>query len=298
MKYLNEKTEGLITVHDLKRTSVKVGYTLMFVFLVILAFICLLPIIWVALSSLKTPAEMYKIPPTFFPEQINIENIGNIVGKINFSKYFINTLCIIVGAWLADVIFSGLAGYVMSRIKPKGTPLLETVFFWSMLLPGISMAPLYMTFVDMPFFHINLTGSFIPIWMIAGCNAYHIMLFRNFFNSIPMDYIEAAKIDGCTSMGIFFKIILPLSKPIMVVVTIFSVIGSWSNFFWPYLILGATDKEPISVLLYNISNSASINLQDNEVMMVAMLAIIPPMIVYAILSKYITGGINMSGIKG
>jgi len=99
-------------------------------------------------------------------------------------------------------------------------------------------------------------------------------------------------------MGIFFKIILPLSKPIMVVVTIFSVIGSWSNFFWPYLILGATDKEPISVLLYNISNSASINLQDNEVMMVAMLAIIPPMIVYAILSKYITGGINMSGIKG
>ena len=113
-----------------------------------------------------------------------------------------------------------------------------------------------------------------------------------------MDIIEAARIDGCTNMGIFVRIILPLSKPILVVVSIFSIIGSWSNFFWPYLLLGATDKEPISVLLYNIANSGHIKLQDNEIMMSTLLAIVPPMLVYIFLSKHITGGINMSGIKG
>lgn len=298
MKYFSDKTEGLITVHDLKRPSVKLGYFMMFLFLVVFALICVLPVIWVFLSSFKTPAEMYKIPPSFLPESINIKNLGNIIGKVNFVKYFVNTLCIITGCWVFDIVFNGMGGYVLSRIRPLGTPLLETLIFWSMLLPGVSMAPLYMTFVDMPVIHVNLTGTFLPLWMQAGCSAFNIMLFRNFFNSIPMDYIEAARIDGCSNIGIFMRIILPLSKPILVVVSITNIIGSWSNFFWPYLILGATKKEPISVLLYNISNSTAINLQDNEVMMVTMFAIIPPMIIYSLLSKHITGGINMSGIKG
>lgn len=298
MKYFSDKTEGLITVQDLKRPSVKFGYAMIFLILVIFALICIVPVVWVFLSAFKTPAEMYKIPPTFFPESIDFKNMGNVLGKVNFGKYFFNTLCIIVGCWGCDILFNGMCGYVLSRIKPLGTPLMETLIFWSMLLPGVSMAPLYMTFVDMPIFHINLTGTFFPLWMIAGCNAFHIMLFRNFFNSIPMDYVEAARIDGCNNINIFMRIILPLSKPILVVVSITNIIASWSNFFWPFLILGATDREPISVLLYKISNSSGIQLMDNEVMMVTLLAIIPPMIVYSILSKHITGGINMSGIKG
>lgn len=298
MKYFSEKTEGLLTVQEFKRPIVKVGYAAIFLFLAVLALICVLPIIWVFLSAFKTPAEMYKVPPTFFPKEVDFKNLGVVISKINFPKYFFNTLCIMVGAWVFDVTFNGMAGYVMSRIKPVGNAVLETVIFWSMLLPGISMAPLYMTFVDMPFIHVNLTGTFVPMWLIAGCNAFNIMLFRNFFNNIPMDYIEAAKIDGCTNIGIFLRIIMPLSKPILVVVTIFSVIHSWSNFFWPYLMLGATDAEPLSVLLYKISNTSGIQIQDNEIMMVTMLAIIPPMLMYALLSKHISGGINMSGVKG
>lgn len=269
----------------------------MFLVLVIIAIVCIVPVIWVFLSAFKTPEEMYRIPPILFPSEIRLENVKNILEDIHFEKYLLNTMCIIVGCWCFDIIFNGLAGYVLSRVKPKGTALIETVIFWSMLLPGISMAPLFMTFVDMPILHVNLTGSFLPIFMMAGCNAFNIMLFRNFFNNIPMDYIEAARIDGCSNMGIFFKIILPLSKPIIVVVSIFNVIGSWSNFFWPYLILGSTDKEPVSVLLYQITNGAVV-LKENEILMVTMLSIVPPLVIYLILSKHITGGINMSGIKG
>ncbi len=292
MRYFSEKTEGLITFQELKKPNGKLVYAVMFAFLLLIALICLFPIIWVALSALKTPEEMYSVPPTFLPSGVNLGGVVEELENVNFLRYFRNTLFIMAGVWVCDIVFNGISGYVLSRIKPIGSHLLETVIFWSMLLPGISMAPLYMSLVE-----VKLVGSFIPIWLMAGCNAFNIMLFRNFFNSIPMDYIEAARIDGCTNIGIFAKIIMPLSKPIVVVVSIFNILGSWGNFFWPYLLLGSTDKEPMSVFLYQLTNGI-FNMLENEVMAVAMLAIIPPMVIYAFMSKYITGGINMSGIKG
>jgi len=158
------------------------------------------------------------------------------------------------------------------------------------------MVPLYMTFVDVPGLHINLIGSYVPIWIMSGASAFNILLFRNFFNSIPMSYIEAARIDGCTDMGIFARIIIPLSKPIIMVVTIFSITGTWGNFMWPYLILGNTNLEPVAVMLYRLSTSSS--LLDNEYMLLMMISIIPMIIMYSIFSKHIMGGLNMSGLKG
>ena len=157
------------------------------------------------------------------------------------------------------------------------------------------MVPLYMTFVNMPIIHTNLSGSFLPLWLQAGCNAFTIMLFRNFFNGIPMSYLEAARIDGCGNIAVFFRIILPLSKPIIMVETIFCVINWWKNFMWPYLILGNSNYEPISVMLYKMS-SAGITEMEN--LMLIMLSIIPPVIFYAIFQKHIIGGLNMSGVKG
>ena len=297
MKGFSEKTNGLLNFMDLHSPKYKILYAFMFLFMILLSLACLLPVIWVFLSAFKTPAEMYSIPPTLFPKEIHFGSVAKIWSKVNFLKYFSNTMYLIVGCWAFDIVLNGLAGYVLSRVRPIGSALLETLIFGTMLLPNIGMVPLYMTFVDMPIIHTNITSSFLPLFMQAGCSAFNIMLFRNFFNGIPMDYLEAAKIDGCSTVGIFFKIILPLAKPIVVVVSIFSVIGSWSNFMWPYIILGSSEKETISILLYKIS-SGGMMLLDNEIMLVLMLSIIPPAIFYMIFAKQIMGGLNMSGIKG
>lgn len=291
------KTEGLLNYSDLKKPSGKFIYWTMFTFLTILSLMCLIPVLWMFISGFKTNEELYSIPPKIFPSRINLGLVVEIFKTANIAKYAMNSVWIIIGCLSVDVMFNGLAGYVLSRVKPKGSALLNSLIFWTMMLPGISMVPLYMTFVDMPIIHLNLTGSFLPLWMMAGTNAFNIFLFRNFFNSIPMDYIEAARIDGASNMKIFISIILPLAAPIISVVTIFSVIGSWSNFFWPYLILGNTDKEPISIMLYNLTNAFS-PFQANEQLLIMMIATIPSIIVYAIFSKRILGGINMSGIKG
>ena len=291
------KNEGLLNWSDLKTSGGKILYWGMFTLLLLLSLFCLIPVIWMFISGFKTPQELYAVPPVLFPSKIDFNIVGEIFKTSRIGHYAMNSLCIILGCLAFDIVFNGLAGYVLSRIKPKGSALLNTAIFWTMMLPGISMVPLYMTFVDFPIFHINMTGSFLPLWMMSATSAFNIFLFRNFFNSIPMDYIEAAKIDGASNIKIFVKIILPLSAPIISVVTIFSVIGSWGNFFWPYLLLGNTSKEPISILLFNLTQSSS-QFMANEQMLIMMIATIPSIIVYAIFSKKILGGLNMSGVKG
>lgn len=292
----SSKTQGLLNFADLKKPQFKLLYWSMFLILFVISLVCLLPTIWVGLSGFKEVSEMYAVPPTLLPKSINFGKVGQVWQKVNVLKYFTNSVMLIIGCWAVDIVVNGLAGYVLSRIKPIGSRLIETLVFWSMMLPGISMVPLYMTFVDVPGIHANLIGSYLPIWIMAGANAFNILLFRNFFNSIPMSYLEAARIDGCSDMGIFGRIILPLSKPIIMVVTIFSITGTWGNFMWPYLILGNTNLEPVAVMLYRLSTSST--LMDNEYMLLLMISIIPMIIMYAIFSKHIMGGLNMSGLKG
>ena len=293
----SQKTEGLLNWNDLRNLSGKAIYAVMVAIMLILALICLVPVVWMVLSAFKTTQEMYASPPTLFPSSIDLGRVLEIWKTAQVGRYALNSLWIIIGCLVFDVVFNGLAGYVLSRVRPLGSTVLNTLLFWTMLLPGISMVPLYMTYVDMPIIHVNITGTFAPLWFHAMTNAFNIFLFRNFFNGIPMAYIEAARIDGCSNLGIFFRIILPLAAPIISVVSIFSVIGSWGNFFWPYLVLGNTDLEPVSVLLYKLTNATS-QFKDNDRMLIMFLAALPSIIVFAILSKRIMGGLNMSGVKG
>lgn len=290
------KTDGLLNYSDLKKPQYKILYWAMFSILMLIGLICLLPVLWVAVSGFKEVSEMYAVPPTIIPKTFDISRISDVWKKIHVFKYFKNSCILIVGCLACDILINGFAGYVLAKLKPMGSRLIESLIFCSMLLPGISMVPLYMTFVDMPGLHINLTGSYAPIWLMAGANAFNVLLFRNFFNSIPTSYLEAARIDGCSNAGIFGRIILPLSKPVLMVVSIFSITGTWSNFMWPYLILGNTDKEPVSVMLYSMSESAS--LMENEYMILTTMSVVPMIIVYAIFSKHIIGGLDMSGVKG
>ena len=123
------------------------------------------------------------------------------------------------GSVVFDLIVSGLAGYVLSRLKPKGTKLMLTLIFWIMLMPGtMRTVPLYMEFKSMPLLGINLLETFWPIWLMAGANAFNIILFKNFFDGISESLVEAAWIDGCSDIMLFFKIIIPLSVPVFITV--------------------------------------------------------------------------------
>lgn len=287
---------GLLNATDLKETKNKLVYGVMYALIILIAIICVLPVIWISLTGFKEVKEIYSIPPKLLPSRIDLSKIPKVLSVVHFGKYLGNTLIMMVGCLAFDVIFNGMAGYVLARVKPKGYKILDTAIFWSMMLPGMGMVPLYMSFADVPIIHVSLLGSYLPLWIMAGTGPFNIFLFKNFFNSIDPAYLEAAKLDGCSNLSAFFRIILPLSKPILTVVAIFSIINSWGNFFWPYLVL-SKNNWTISVMLYQLSNVSNV-LQINDLMLLLTIAALPTIIIYCIFSRHINGGVDMSGMKG
>lgn len=142
---------------------------------------------------------------------------------------------------------------------------------------------------------LGLTGSFIPLWLSMGANAYWVILFKNYFESLPKDFIDAARLDGCSDFRVFTRIILPLSRPILVVVAIFAICAAWSDFLMPYLLLGGTDKETVMVKLFSFQNSIKTN--QTDIIRAVLYSVIPPTILFALFQKQIMGGVMSGGIK-
>lgn len=295
MKRLADKTDGLLNFIDYKKKRYVVLYWLMFALLVFVGAICLVPALWVLTSAFKDPKEFLAIPPTIIPHSFQPYKIVEVWNKLNFSRYYLNSLTLVAGELVFCIVCNGLAGYVLSRLKPKGAVLVGTLIFWSMLLPSsLNMMVLYSEFVKLPLLGVNITNTYLPMWLMHGANAFYVLLFKSFFDSISITYVEAARIDGCTNLGIFRRIILPLSKPIVMAVSIFAVNAGWGEYFWPYVIIKEPSALPIAVKVAGLKGSDTVDIY----MMGLLLTIIPPTIIFIFFSKQIMGGLQLGGIKG
>ena len=295
MNRFRNKRTGILDSVDLRTKENKVIYFLMLACVLLVSITTLLPCVWILLSAFKDTTEFYAVPPRLFPSKIDLSKLMEIWRRFDIQKYYLNSIILAVGEIVFTIVCCASAGYVLSRLKPKGTTLVFLVLFWCMMIPAsLRFVPLFTTFMDFPVLHINMLDSYLPMFFMAGANAYNILLFRSYFNGIPMTYIEAARIDGCRDIGAFARIILPLSKPILVVVAIFTFNGSWGSFLFPYLILKDPNKIPIGVKLFQLGTTIAID----KYLMVVLFSILPPVIIFSIFSKQIMGGLTMDGIKG
>lgn len=296
MKRFDEKNSGLLMSIDFKNRHIRIGYWIMVAFVALCAAICLLPTIWVFLSSFKDMNEFLSVPPTIIPHSFHPEKLGEVWKTYKMGMFYKNTVVMALGELISCVVINGLSGYVISRLKPKGATLFYTLVLWTLMMPSsMSTVPLFMTFIEFPIFKFNTLNTYFPMWMMAGANAFNVMLFKNFFDSIPSSYVEAARLDGCSDLNIFSKIIVPLSKPIIMVVTIFSLNGSWESFFWPYLVLKDTNKFTVAVEIFKIKSAG---MSMDKYMIMLLFTIIPPMLVFIFLQRYMMEGITMTGVKG
>lgn len=295
MSILSNKQNGLFNWMDFRSAKYKTVYILMNVFLILLALVCVVPVLWVLLSGFKTIEEMYSVPPTLIPSTFDFSIIPRVWVKVKFGSAFFYSGVIIIGSVLMDVTFNGLAGFVLSKVKPKGSAILDTLIFWIMMMPSMGIVTGYMNMIDFTPLHFNLTGTFWPMWLGAGISAFHIFLFRNMFNSISNAYYEAAIIDGCSNLGAFFRIFIPLGKPTFMVVIISNIMASWGNYMSPLLYLNGTDMIPVALKLFKMSN---LGLMKNEEFMVLTIAILVPVVLFAVFSRQIMGGADSSGVKG
>ena len=284
------KEDGVIRFYDVKSGKTKFWIVVIFVICCLMALIALFPVFWLVCSSLKNLTE-YLSTTQILPKAPDWAGWLKTWNDFGFTKYYINSGISVLGGVICAVFFNGLLAYVLAILKPVGHKIVLALVMWCLLIPPTtSFVALFVNIKK-----IGLTGSFIPLWLSMGANAYWVILFKNYFESLPKDFIAAARLDGCSDFQVFTRIILPLSRPILVVVAIFAICAAWSDFLMPYLLLSGTDKETVMVKLFSFQNSIKTNQID--VIRAVLYSIIPPTILFALFQKQIMGGVMSGGIK-
>ncbi len=288
---------SIMNASDLKHIRYKLLYAFFVIFLVIACLVSVLPTLWVVLSSLKSTQEIYSIPATFFPKKIDIAGVAEILKDLNITSNIICTFILSILETVSMVLVCGLGGYVFSKLKVKGMGFLFMLVVWTMMVPStMRLVPLYMTFVDFPLLHVSLVNTYIPMCLMAAANSFNIVLFKNFFDSIPSSLVESAQIDGCNRFKIFLRIIIPLSVPAIAFTSITAFNGPWGSYLMPMLVITNEKLQPIPTIIFRLKNSSSIKM--NSYMLLLVIATIPPTIVFVFFQKHIMGGLNVGAVKG
>ncbi|WP_407271856.1 carbohydrate ABC transporter permease [Radiobacillus sp. PE A8.2] len=249
-----------------------------------------LPFVWMVLSSFKTEREVLSIPPTMFPQDPTFAHYVELFTNLDFDVYLINTL-IIVFFMMVGLLLNTMAGYGFGKFEFRGKEILFVVVLTTMMLPGqVTMIPTYLILNEMGLTN-TMTGIVLPGLIVA----FNIFLIRQFMVTIPNDLIEAARLDGAGEFYIFFKLIIPLSKPILAVQVILTFIAGWNSFIWPLIIANDQSLYTLSVglQLLQSENTPNYALQ----MAGSAIMVIPIIIIFIIFQKYIVEGFNVSGIK-
>ncbi len=294
-KSLKQKTGGVLNYSDYKRPTFKVIYLLIILFLFIAVLTALIPPLWLFLSSFKEAEELTSVPYQLFPKVFNIGKLLDVWRILNFGEYFLNTIIVVLGAVICSVVFNGLLAYTFAIIRPSGYKFFYTLVLGSYMIPAFSsIVPLFKQIVD-----FNLINSYLPLWLMFGANAFYLIMMKNYFESLPKSIFEAAAMDRCSPLKTFFLIVVPLSKPILSVVAIFTMTAAWSDFLLPYLVLTDNDMMTVMVKIYDLqSTMGSIQgFGPDKLLMVLTISILPQIIIFALFQKQITANSYASAIK-
>ncbi len=286
--YRNKK-DGAIRGFDMTSPVVRAAVVLIVLACILISVFCLFPIVWVFLASFKDIKE-FNINVTLFPSSFEFAKLAKTWKQLSFLKHYKNSLISVTGCVICAIFFNGLLAYALAILKPKGHRVVLTLVLWSMMIPAT-------TNIIAVFKNINTLGlskTFIPIWLSFGANAFYLVLFKEFFEGIPSELLEAARLDGCGVMGVFIKIVLPLSKPIIAVVAIYALTASWSDFLLPYLVLGK-EQQTVMVRLFAFKDTPT---DAVSVLRACLFAIIPPTVLFAFFQRFITDSAAAGAVKG
>ena len=287
----NVQRTGVIRDYDMHSASVRIAYGVVIFICCVVVVIAVFPLIWVALAGFKDLTE-FTNSRSIIPESFDMEPYVTTWSQVGIAKNYLNSLISVAGSVFCAILFNGMLGYGLGILKPKGYKIIKRLVMLSLLIPStISIVSLF----------VNITGifkgpSFVPLWLSFGANAMYIILFTQFFESLPQSIIEASRIDGCSPLQTFFRIVLPLSKPICAVVAIFALNAAWSDFLLPYLLLRGSELQTVMVRLFDFSTQQTIN--DDDMLRSVVFAMIPPIVLFFIFQKQLTENAVSVGVKG
>ncbi|UQU66689.1 carbohydrate ABC transporter permease [Couchioplanes caeruleus] len=265
--------------------------------LLVFTLVFLFPLYWMVTSAVKSPAEYAQSTPTFIPESWHPETYATAWTNMRIAKYFTNTVFYAVGGWLISLIVDVGVAYALSKLKPVFGRVVLGAMLASLMLPAAALlVPAYKTVVDVPLFHVNLLNTPWALWLPAAANAFNVYVLKRFFDQIPNDLLDAAAIDGAGRLRQLWSIVLPLSRPVLGVTSIFIIVAMWKDFLWPLLVLQDPESQTLSVALARLANTSQV--PPTELMAGLAIASVPMIVVFLIFQRSIIGGLSAGSLKG
>lgn len=252
-----------------------------------------LPLLWMITVSLSTPEQVAMPGFHLIPRQFEWQNYTNALTLMPFDIYAMNTIKVTLLALVGNVLSSALVAFAFARLDAPGKNVLFIFVLSTIMLPSmVTMIPSFIIFKHLGWYD-TLLPLIVPAWF---ANAFYIFLMRQFFLTIPTELEDAAKIDGCNALRIFWQIIMPLSKPVIVSVAVFSFVAHWNDFMTPLIYLNSIDKRTLALGLATFTDVWGVDIV--SLMAASTAVLIPVLIIFFFSQKYFVQGVVMSGIKG
>jgi multiple sugar transport system permease protein len=288
---------GIVSAADWRRGRIRwslriiQGATLVFLLVVGLG-----PLLWMFKSSITPTQDTLRMPMALWPHGFDLSYFVTAWTRTHIDRYLMNTVWIAFGSWVVQIVVATTGGYALSVLKPRFHRLLTGLVLATLFVPSIVLlVPLYLTVVDVPLVHIRMIDSFWAVWLPAGASAFNVVLMKRFFDNLPREIFEAARVDGAGPFQLFWRIVLPMSRPIIGVVSVFAVIATWKDYLWPLLVLRDPNLQPLSVRLPTLQPTTQLDI------FIAALTIssVIPIALFLLFQRLFLRGPGLSGaIKG
>jgi multiple sugar transport system permease protein len=263
--------------------------------IIAIAVIAAFPLVWMVLSSLKTPAESMQTPPVWFPATPNLSAYSEVADVIDARRSFLNSFIIATVTTAGILVTSIMAGYAFAKYSFRGRDALFAVLIATMFLPPIvTLIPLYRLVTNMGF-NASLIGVIVP----NLANAFGIFLMRQFISGVPDELIDAARMDGASELRIVFSIVAPTVIPAIAALALFAFVYHWNTYLWPLTVLqGNTADYPIVLSLGRLLSYNRGAMNTGLVMAGATLAVLPPLVLFVFLQRFFVDSLVSTGVKG
>lgn len=268
------------------------GKVLLLSLMIIIAVVTLTPAIWMVSASLMPAGQASTFPPKFFPSQITFEHYITLFTRLQLARYLLNSLILSVTVTFISLFFNSMAGYAFAKYRFPGRDRLFRLLIAEMVIPAqVTTLPLFLMLKK-----VGLINTYFGVIVAGMSTIYGIFLIRQYARSLPDSLIEAARMDGASDFKIYWSVVLPLCRPILVTLAIFTFVGTWNDFFWPLIVLTDDSMYTLPVALAILTGE---HVQDAELMMAgSVLTVLPVLVVFIAMQRYYIQGIMVGSVKG
>src|SRR5229473_3111760 len=290
-------TRTLISSAQLNRRRGKITYRIILTLvIVVFTLVFIGPLYFLFADGLKSTQEAIATPPTLYPHHLDPSTYNAAFDRLDIARLLWNTLYYAFGALAFQLIFDVAAAYSLSKLRPALGNVIFFMMLATLMIPStVLVVPQYVTIADLPILHINLIGTPEAIWLPSVANAFNIFLLKRFFDSIPAELMDAAAIDGASPLRALRSIVLPISRPILGVVTIFGFVTVWKDFLWPLLVESGYTPTRETI---NVGITGATTTPENLIIAASAIAAIPTIIFFLIFQRNILSGLTAGSLKG